>query len=352
MLAETESLKGAILNMDKNFDLKDDTKLSADKCLLCNSKNVKQVYRLAFGDVFNCLNCNYAYTIFDDTDVPYDVETDWGDVNWIKTKLYTLSHNRATENERLKVLQTFLSAGKLLEFGANVGSFLWVANQQGFDVSGTDLHCNLLHVNHIENAKFYHTDAMNCSFDQTFDVITGFQFLEHLDNPIVFLKNIEQYLNPGGYLFFEVPNYNSHYRIKDGDNWQHFHPGHFSHFDKTSLRIAFEKTGYKVVYENSLQPTDFIVDPYYLPLRNGFWKLIRKLFSGGENDSKYSSQVTNAETKMTFNDEVAIINSKKGMVSRFERGLQKFVALFVQPYAKYLANKDQGDIIQIIARKK
>jgi len=41
-----------------------------------------------------------------------------------------------------------------------------------------------------------------------------------------------------------------------------------------------------------------------------------------------------------------------GMVSRFERGLQKFVALFVQPYAKYLANKDQGDIIQIIARKK
>ena len=179
-----------------NSKLRNDAKLSSEKCLLCNSKNVEHDYRLAFGDVFQCLDCSYAFTMFDDIDVAYDAETDWEGEGYIKMKLYSLNHDRAAENARLKVLQKFLPAGKLLEFGANLGSFLWVANQQGFDVSGTDLRCNILQVNNVKDAKFYPNDAMNCSFDQTFDVIVGFQFLEHLDNPLMFLKSTTRIPTP------------------------------------------------------------------------------------------------------------------------------------------------------------
>ena len=198
----------------ENTNLKIVPKLSKDSCLLCNSMKINYLHSLPFGEVFRCEDCDYAYTIFNDQELPYIAEEMWGAAGWIKSRLYALSHNRETERARLKVLQRFVQKGKLLEFGANVGAFLWVANQEGFKVSGTDLHNNLLNVNHIEGMKFYHSDAMNCSFDDKFDVVAGFQFLEHVNNPLQFLKSLDGYVNPGGYLFFEVPNIDSRYHTK------------------------------------------------------------------------------------------------------------------------------------------
>lgn len=325
--------------------------LSKDCCLLCRSKKINHLHRLAFGDVFRCLECDYAYTIFAEAELPYEAEVMWGASGWIKTKLYTLSHNRATERKRLKLLQRFVQKGTLLEFGANVGSFLWVANQEGFDVTGSDLHNNLLNVNHIEGMKFYHTDAMECRFEEQFDVITGFQFLEHVDHPLQFLNRLNEFVVPGGFLFFEVPNINSRYHTKHGGNWQHFNEGHFSHFSPESLKYLFERAGYEVLYQDSSHPTDFTVDRYYLPIRHFSWKLLRRVFSRRPQAVKGADARFDHIGTLTLEEELAIQNSIKAKVTQAERLFQKLVAMFVYPYAYYLGRKNQGDIISIIAKK-
>jgi SAM-dependent methyltransferase len=326
-------------------------KLSKDECLHCGSIKINHIHDLPFGKVYRCGNCEYAFTIFDNEEFPYQVEEMWGADGFIKTRLYLLSHNRERERARLRVLQRFIREGKLLEFGANIGSFLWVANQEGFKVSGTDLHNELLNVNHIEGMKFYHTDAMDCSFDDTFDVIAGFQFLEHVDNPLKFLKSLHEYLNPGGYLFFEIPNINSRYHTKHKAKWQHFNEGHFSHFNANSLKFVFQKAGYEVIYQECSHPTDFIVDPYYLPIRHSIWKFFRRLFAKGGKMTEVTDRKFKTVESMNLEDELEMINSTKAKVTQMERFFQKIAAFFVTPYAKYLGAKGQGDIIKIIAQK-
>ena len=42
--------------------------------------------------------------------------------------------------------------------------------------------------------------------EQKFDLITMFHVLEHLENPVLDLAHLGQFLNPGGHFIIEVPN--------------------------------------------------------------------------------------------------------------------------------------------------
>jgi len=321
------------------------------KCSACGSECIKHEYRLEFGDVFQCKRCNLAFTLFDVIETGYQAQEDWGSTQWIKSKLYLLSHSRKKEKARLKVLQKLDTGNKLLEFGANVGSFLWVADKAGFNVSGSDLHSNLLNMNEVEGLKFYHADAMTACFETKYDVVVGFQFLEHVDNPLKFLRNLRKALNEGGLLFFEVPNYNSRYRVRDGKKWQHFNRGHFSHFDASSLKYIMKSAGYKVVYQSSLQPLSFIVDPYYLPVRHWVWRNVKEMIRTKQRSSvnDTSSIMSDVKKTLSLEDELKIHNSFKAKVTRLERRIMDVLSLLVWPFARWIGKRGQGDVIQICA---
>jgi len=326
--------------------------LSEVKCLVCGSELIKHEYRLDFGDVFQCESCNYAFTQFDNVETSYEAQEDWGSANWIKSKIYLLSDSRKGEESRLKVLQKFNSGKNLLEFGTNVGSFLWVADKAGFKVSGTDIHSNLLNMNKVKGLQYFQADAMTSNFDKKFDVIVGFQFLEHLDNPLKFLCNLRNSINVGGLLFFEVPNYNSKYRLRDGGKWQHFNRGHFSHFNASSFKKIMESAGYKVIYQSSLQPPSFTVDPYYLPVRHGLWRMIKKITQNKQSSTNNISSIISDEARtLSLEEELKIHYSFKAKITRLERNIMNIFYLLFWPYNKWLGNKGQGDVIQIIATK-
>ena len=58
--------------------------------------------------------------------------------------------------------------------------------------------CNIkVYTEPIEKAKIR---------EAPFDLITCIQVLEHIENPLLFLKSIRKNLKPGGYLYIDVPN--------------------------------------------------------------------------------------------------------------------------------------------------
>lgn len=87
---------------------------------------INHLHNLPFGKVFRCRDCDFTFTIFDNEELPHEAELMWGTPTFFRTQHYTLTHNRATERARLKVLQRLISEGKLLEFGANVDFFMKV----------------------------------------------------------------------------------------------------------------------------------------------------------------------------------------------------------------------------------
>ena len=62
-----------------------------------------------------------------------------------------------------------------------------------------------------ENLHYYVMDAVNMDFaDNTFDVIISFQVIEHLNNPLKFLKEIKRILKKGGWAIISTPNKSLH----------------------------------------------------------------------------------------------------------------------------------------------
>lgn len=49
-------------------------------------------------------------------------------------------------------------------------------------------------------------DAMTVELDETFDVIIAGDIIEHIENPAIFLRNMNRYLNPAGKLVVTTPN--------------------------------------------------------------------------------------------------------------------------------------------------
>lgn len=80
-----------------------------------------------------------------------------------------------------------------------------------------------------------------------FDLITCFQVLEHIEEPIPFLKQLARNLKPGGYLYLELPNLDdallSQYDIAGYRDFYYREP-HVSYFSGTTLKKALGAAGF------------------------------------------------------------------------------------------------------------
>jgi len=80
-----------------------------------------------------------------------------------------------------------------------------------------------------------------------FDVITALQVLEHVEDPITFLRNLGKHLKPNGHLYLELPNIDDvllvAYGAKGYETFYYREP-HLSYFSKATLRRALSKAGF------------------------------------------------------------------------------------------------------------
>jgi SAM-dependent methyltransferase len=80
---------------------------------------------------------------------------------------------------------------------------------------------------------------------ECFDTILLSQILEHVPEPIPFLRAAFDILKPGGRLYVSCPNSASRYRQKLGARWLHWHvPYHVLQWNRESLTKAAEQAGF------------------------------------------------------------------------------------------------------------
>ena len=81
-----------------------------------------------------------------------------------------------------------------------------------------------------DNVSFYCADgSKDWPVDETFDVITCFETLEHVPDPDAFIKQLVTHLAPGGKLFLSVPN-------GPRDEKRANNPHHLHHFTEIMLK--------------------------------------------------------------------------------------------------------------------
>lgn len=80
-----------------------------------------------------------------------------------------------------------------------------------------------------------------------FDLITSARVLEHVDDPLIFLRALGRHLKPGGFIYLDVPNLDdallSIFAV-EGYADRYFREPHLSYFSRTTLRRLLTKAGF------------------------------------------------------------------------------------------------------------
>ena len=99
---------------------------------------------------------------------------------------------------------------RLLDVGCGYGLFVDLARQY-FRVTGCDVSAHALEIakNRFPYIPFVQAEAQNLSLEDTFDVVTCFDVLEHVPDISNAFRNISIRLKPGGIIVITVPVYDT-----------------------------------------------------------------------------------------------------------------------------------------------
>ena len=204
--------------------------------------------------VWKCLNCGHGFT-------PIDFESDLI-AEWY-ARAQPDEHFLAGENARrltarrvLKRLEEILpDRGRILDVGAGPGLFLDEARKRGWKTAGLEP---------AAWASAYARDTLGLPRVRTgdtaalaefpagsFDVVTAFDVIEHVADPLKFARSLARVVKPGGCLVLTTPRLDSPLARFMGKRWYCIFPAHLHYFTRPSLTKTLRGAGFEIVDERS-----------------------------------------------------------------------------------------------------
>lgn len=262
------------------------------KCIICDS-GFKPAFNKYGYQITVCPNCLLFQTNLDE---PY-AEV----VNEYYSRSYFMGSKNRTGyadyegdqevdgknfNRFIKVIKKYKQTGKLLDIGCATGGFLSFAQSAGFSVSGTDVSdfavkkAKKKFPNKIRKGAF---SKLNYPA-KSFDVVSMFDVIEHLENPKIALGKIHQTLKSDGLLVFTTGNSSSLTARLLGKRWFFFvPPQHIWVFNRNNLGQLLSNTGFDMVkfnYVGRHLSMKHLVHQARTVYPNPITKLLYTLFSG------------------------------------------------------------------------
>lgn len=139
-----------------------------------------------------------------------------------------------------------IKCGKILDIGCGIGDFLFKAKQKGWSVTGIEPEDK---ARKIAEAKLKKTvlkpsDIQNLP-DASFDLITMWHVLEHVDDLQAEITQLQRLLKTNGRLVVAVPNFESYDADYYKDKWAAWDvPRHLNHFCIRSMKDIFQEKGF------------------------------------------------------------------------------------------------------------
>ncbi len=148
---------------------------------------------------------------------------------------------------------------KILDIGCAEGTLLSLARERGWDASGVEPNKHLVRWawSH-EKLKILQGSVYNTKLKRnSFDVITLLDVIEHVHNPLKFLRRCNELLVPGGTIFISTPDIGSIIARVMRRRWFYILSIHVFYFTRQTLSNVLNGAGF----------SDVKTHPYFLRTR-------------------------------------------------------------------------------------
>ena len=231
-------------------------------CLLCGGRSREVMHGRAPYQIVRCRECSLVFTL--PRLAPDELRAMYQTDYWKSEAAKDFGYTDYLADEPLYV-RTFRMRGRwiarqrpppgrLLDVGCAAGFALTAMRELGYDVHGVELSQPMADV----ARQRIGADRIHCGvledvererlFGGRFDVITMFDVVEHVEDPIALLACARRLLAPGGVLVIETQDVSSLFAKLLGIRWQHYKfQEHLYHFDPRTVRVLLGKAGLDLV---------------------------------------------------------------------------------------------------------
>lgn len=269
----------------------------AGSCLVCGAGRPRRILTSGGYPVVRCRACGFvqagriptAEELTEFYDRGYEEQRDeMVDVH--------ADGKRVQGRERLELIEALVPRGRLLDVGCSYGFFLDVAREAGWDAVGLEMSepgvryaCDILGLEvrrgSIETAE---------SGDESFDVVTLWDVLEHTADPVGALRRVRDLVAPGGVLAVVVPNAASPGARAGGRHWPWMiPPAHLYYFSPETITALLAREGFRVERLMTLRgdsENEFMLLLYGLACRVGVWQMATAIAAPFGDRSKTATE--------------------------------------------------------------
>ena len=183
------------------------------------------------------------------------------------------------QDARRQVIERRASVGRVLDVGSGDGAFVHHMASHGWDATGIDFSAaaQALALRKRLRGRHLHGSLADCDVPPASqDVITMWQVLEHIGEPLPFLERVVQLLRPGGLFVASIPNIEGWSAALTRERWWGLDvPRHLVHYTPATLRRAVGEAGLHVV---DVRHFSLQYDPYALLHSSLDWAFSRRHF--------------------------------------------------------------------------
>src|SRR4030042_3840859 len=179
-------------------------------CPLCNSSSTKKIFKEETREIVTCKRCSMVYVNPRPTSEAIKQLYSTGISRWTTSKEY-IDKKTPFFEDLLSRVQMIKNGGKILDVGCGIGLFLKLARENEWEAYGVDIsNEDVKYAREKFRLNVHLGGLIEANYpEEFFDVVTMWDVIEHMADPLSHFKEIKKILKKGGYLFILTGNIDS-----------------------------------------------------------------------------------------------------------------------------------------------
>jgi 2-polyprenyl-3-methyl-5-hydroxy-6-metoxy-1,4-benzoquinol methylase len=229
---------------------------SARLCPICGARRGRLVWSELGYAYLRCSSCGCIFSNITEADYERERHNVWNDERPDDDAVEFYGPARARAHDDFLRRSPPVGNRRLLDVGCGLGFFLARAQARGWEVHGIDsspawveLANSRLGADRVQKA----TVARASLEPRSFDLITAWDVIEHIFEPVPFLARLRELLAPGGRLFIRTPNITYAYPVYAARRLLLRHDvelgptNHVVYFSARAMRLALNRAGLRAI---------------------------------------------------------------------------------------------------------